>query len=165
MVLATFAVVLDMVIGLRNVGWRDEQLLFSELLSSRKSSLALRPQYGLALPAATALPPTTQVQSLVNSKAEVKGARNINSNLRLHEVVRFYDAGSKMKLIVFLEPIHDTTFVISVSPDGRKLLYNITIQHSESSFYVDPRDKGAQLASTQAMFLEMILELKSLSTK
>ncbi|KAI9317804.1 hypothetical protein BDR26DRAFT_885630 [Obelidium mucronatum] len=89
--------------------------------------------YGPALPTVTAPPPATQVQSLVYSKAGVKAAKNFHSNLRLHEVVRFYDAGSKLwKVIV-------------------KLLYNITVQNSESSFYVDPRDKGAQLASTQAI--------------
>ncbi|KAI9352858.1 hypothetical protein BDR26DRAFT_849968 [Obelidium mucronatum] len=99
--------------------------------------------YGPALPTVTG---TTSCNS------RVKAAKNFHSNLRLHEVVRFYDAGSKLwKVIVFLRLIHDTTFVISVSPDGRKLLYNITVQHSESSFYVDPRDKGAQLASTQAI--------------
>ncbi|KAI9336280.1 hypothetical protein BDR26DRAFT_864836 [Obelidium mucronatum] len=108
--------------------------------------------YRPTLPTVTAPPPATQVQSLVYSKAGVKAAKNFHSNLRLHEVVWFYDAGSKLwKVIVFLRLIHDTTFVISVSPDGRKLLYNITVQHSESSFYVDPRDKGAQLASTQAI--------------
>ncbi|KAI9348532.1 hypothetical protein BDR26DRAFT_853419 [Obelidium mucronatum] len=97
---------------------------------------------GPALPTVTAPPPATQVQSLVYCKAGVKAAKNFHSNLRLHEL---------WKVIVFLRLIHDTTFVISVSPDGRKLLYNITVQHSESSFYVDPRDKGAQLASTQAI--------------
>ncbi|KAI9338241.1 hypothetical protein BDR26DRAFT_863264 [Obelidium mucronatum] len=99
--------------------------------------------YGPALPTVTAPPPATQVQSLVYSKAGVKAAKNFHSNLCLHEVVRFYDAGSKLwKVIVFLRLIHDTTFVISVSPDGRKLLV---------FFQVDPRDKGAQLASTQAI--------------
>ncbi|KAJ3279353.1 hypothetical protein HDU79_000684, partial [Rhizoclosmatium sp. JEL0117] len=85
----------------------------------------------------TAPTPPHTVRGIMYSKDVIRATQAMQSDLRLHELVRYQAQNGLMKLIVYLRIIGDTVFDSIVSQDGRTLTYNIQPAETQPQLFLE----------------------------